>query len=239
MSKTLIKQTIRANSALWLIMTAIMDACLVLIVKVGMDEAAAAQAYYVLLPGLFSAVYIIITANKLLAAQVDKGSMAYILSTPIRRTTVAFTQAVFLAVSLLIMFATTAATHIITANAANNSCNVELVLKINLGAFVLSLAFSGICFLASAVFNLSKYAVGAGGLFVGGFLLMKLMSSFSKEKGDMLYYMGKCTIAALNDADSVLAGTSDYIWKFAVLAGIGLAAYVMGIISFSRKDMPL
>lgn len=239
MSKTLMKQTLKSNFVLWFVMTAIMDACLVLIVKVGMDEAAAAQAYYALLPGLFSAVYIIITANKLLAAQVDKGSMAYILSTPIRRSTVAITQMIFFVVSLLLMFATTAATHIITANAANSNCDIALVLKINLGVFVLSLAFSGICFLASAVFNFSKYAIGVGGFFVGGFLLMKLMSSFSKESGDMLSYMRKCTIASLNDTASVLAGTSDYIWKFAVLAGIGLITYLIGICAFSKKDMPL
>lgn len=238
MNKTLMKQTLKSNFALWLIITAIIDACLVLIVKVGMNEADAARAYYILLPGLMSAVYIIITANKLLAAQVDKGSMAYILSTPIKRKTVAWTQAIFFAVSLAIMFASTAATHIITAYAVNGSCEVVIVLELNLGLYVVSLAFSGICFLASAFFNLSKWAVSVGGLFVGGFLLMQLMGTFSKGD-DIMAVMKKLTIVSLNDTTSILAGTSDFIWKFAVLAGIGVITYFIGMVVFSKKDMPL
>lgn len=238
MNKTLMKQTLKSNFPLWLIITAIIDACLVLIVKVGMNEADAARAYYILLPGLMSAVYIIITANKLLAAQVDKGSMAYILSTPIKRKTVALTQAIFFAVSLAIMFASTAATHIITAYAVNGSCEVAIVLELNLGLYVVSLAFSGICFLASAFFNLSKWAVSIGGLFVGGFLLMQLMGTFSKGD-DIMAVMKKFTIVSLNDTTSILAGTSDFIWKFAVLAGIGVITYFIGMVVFSKKDMPL
>ncbi|OAV63677.1 hypothetical protein Barb6_03615 [Bacteroidales bacterium Barb6] len=38
---------------------------------------------------LIVVIYIVITANALVASQVDRGSMAYTLSTPIKRSTVA------------------------------------------------------------------------------------------------------------------------------------------------------
>ena len=41
--------------------------------------------------------------NKLIASQVDRGSMAYVLSTPIKRSTVVITQN-FMVSSLILMF---------------------------------------------------------------------------------------------------------------------------------------
>lgn len=49
-------------------------------------------------------IYIIITANGLVASQVDKGSMAYILSTPVKRKTVVATQGAYLITAVLCMF---------------------------------------------------------------------------------------------------------------------------------------
>ena len=54
--------------------------------------------------GMFPMIYLIITGNKLIAGQVDKGSMAYNLSTPTTRTQITSTSALYLAGSLAIMF---------------------------------------------------------------------------------------------------------------------------------------
>lgn len=53
---------------------------------------------------LLPLVYIIMTANSLVASQVDRGSMAYTLSAPIKRTKVVLTQAVYMITSLICMF---------------------------------------------------------------------------------------------------------------------------------------
>lgn len=52
---------------------------------------------------LLPIIYIIMTANNLIAGQVDSGSMAYILSTSTKRNQVVFTQAVYLVGSLFAM----------------------------------------------------------------------------------------------------------------------------------------
>lgn len=54
---------------------------------------------------IFGMIYCVIMGNKLIASQVDKGSMAYHLSTPITRTQYTFTSFVYLTSSLTAMFA--------------------------------------------------------------------------------------------------------------------------------------
>ena len=83
-NKTLMKQTIRSNLPLWLVLTGIQAVMVALMGATVANLQMAALAYYNMLPGLISAVYVIVTANKLLASQVDKGTMAYVLSTPVK-----------------------------------------------------------------------------------------------------------------------------------------------------------
>lgn len=97
------------------------------------------------------------------------------------------------------------------------------------------MALSGICFLTSCIFNLSKYAIAVGGGIVGVFMLLSLMSMF----GESFQYMKNLTIVTLYDISSILANSSDIIWKFVVLAVIGVITYVIGTTAFSRRDLPL
>lgn len=237
-SKTLMKQTIKSNITLGIIITAILALCLVIIASTGQPVELTGQIFYNLLPGMLVSIYIIVTGNKLLAAQVDKGSMAYILSTPVKRSKVALTQAVYFIGSLLTMFLITTAAHIIPTAISSGSISasdVGYIIKFNLGLFLLALAFSGICFLASSIFNLSKNAIAVGGGLVGAFLLLSIMSMF----GENFHFVKNFTIASLYNVNTIVSGTSDYVWQFAILGGIGLLTYLSGIRIFSKRDLPL
>lgn len=61
------------------------------------------QSFYSMIAIIIILVFIIITANSLIAGEVDRGSMAYTLSTPIKRTSVIFTKATYLISSLFFM----------------------------------------------------------------------------------------------------------------------------------------
>jgi ABC-2 type transport system permease protein len=60
--------------------------------------------FYGMLATILPMIYILITANSLVAAKVDRGSMAYLLSTPTKRTKVVGTQAAYLIGSTAAMF---------------------------------------------------------------------------------------------------------------------------------------
>ena len=65
-----------------------------------------ANGFYAMLGLIMPLIYVIVTANALVASKVDRGSMAYTLSTPITRTKVVTTQAIYLTVALFTMFLT-------------------------------------------------------------------------------------------------------------------------------------
>ena len=127
---------------------------------------------------LLPMVFIMITANKLIAAQVNDGSMAYVLSTPTNRKTVVRTQYIFLLVSVIVMYIviTVAAlgsegiAHAILVNnmrAKNPDFNEPWIplrtLLYCIGSFVSMFGLMGICFGASAWFNKSKNSTAVGG----------------------------------------------------------------------------
>lgn len=124
-----------------------------------------ATQFFQMLAVLFPMIYLIIVGNKLIAERIDRGDMAYILSTPIKRNRVTFTQALYLFGSLVVMFGLFAGAGLVAAAIFQpDVLEVKSFLFLDLGAFLLAFATSGITFAASCIYNLSKnsLAVGAG-----------------------------------------------------------------------------
>ena len=63
-----------------------------------------AELIYKITGVLLPMIYVIISSNKLVSAQVNDGSMAYVLSTPTNRKTVVRTQYFFLLLSIIAMY---------------------------------------------------------------------------------------------------------------------------------------
>ncbi|MBE6134113.1 MAG: hypothetical protein E7178_05545 [Erysipelotrichaceae bacterium] len=123
---------------------------------------------------LLPMIYVMVVSNKLVANQVNDGSMAYVLSTPTNRKTVVRTQFVFLLASVTAMYVIITACALgseAVANAiklANNpqATNIRLPLRsilYCLGSYTSILALGGICFGASCFFNKSSNSVVVGG----------------------------------------------------------------------------
>ena len=119
-------------------------------------------------------IYVMVVSNKLVAAQVNDGSMAYVLSTPTNRKTVVMTQFIFLFASVTAMYVVVTGCALgseAIANAiklANNpeATNVRVPLRSFLycmGSYTSILALGGICFGASCYFNKSSNATVVGG----------------------------------------------------------------------------
>lgn len=235
-STTLLKQTIKENWVFWSIFTGI-QALLLVTMGGTATVAMSAMTYYAMLPGILAGIYIIVTGNKLIAAQVDRGSMAYILSTPTKRISVTLTQTLFFAGSLLLMFIITSTAHIMSTylSAGITAGEVGLIIKLNFGLFALSLAFSGIIFLASCFFNLSKNATSTGGGLIILFLLLPIVSLFGSD----YQWLKNLSIVSLFEPTAIVMGGNDYIWKFIILAAIGAVTYIAGSYIFTKRDLPL
>lgn len=127
-SKPLFKQSIQTNWKLWAIITVVASAILSGFITnydaAGYASIAAAaegtafssflssmtsllgslENFYKLIAVILGIVYVVFTANNLVVNEVDSGSMAYTLSTPIKRSSVIFTKSLYLILSVTLMY---------------------------------------------------------------------------------------------------------------------------------------
>ena len=197
---------------------------------------------------LLPMVFVIMVANGLLAGQVDSGSMAYVLSTPTKRRTVTVTQMCYMLFALFSMFAIVTAVSVVSVwivGGNNFAINFAEILLFNLGAFLTMFAFAGFCFMCSAIFNRSKYSMSIGGGLTIFMLVCTILGLFgssvvpSAMRIDAMNFFNYLSIITFFDTTSILAGTLSYLWKFAILAGIGIVTFIVGVFTFDKKDLPL
>lgn len=197
---------------------------------------------------LLPMVFVIMTANGLLAGQVDSGSMAYVLSTPTKRRTVTVTQLAYLAFALFSMFAMlTIFSVIAVAIAGGNSFAINFgeILLLNLGAYITMFAIAGFCFMCSALFNTTKHSLSIGGGLTIFSLVCTILGLFgstvvpSAMRISAMNFFNYLSVITLFDTVSILDGTTSFIWKLAILAGIGLIGIIVGVFRFDKKDLPL
>ncbi len=203
--------------------------------------------FYKLAGLLLPIIYMIMASNNLIAGQVDSGSMAYVLSTSTKRSTVVFTQAVYLVGSLLAMLALTTVTGCVCLSIVTEDVSLTYgnLILLNLGAFLVLFALSGLCFFTSCWFDRSKRSMAIGGGLSIFALVAAMLGLFgspvipSVVRLDSLNNFNYTTIITLFDVISIMDGTNAFIWKFAILAVLGLTGYIVGSVRFTKKDLPL
>ncbi|UKI49648.1 MAG: ABC transporter permease [Clostridium sp.] len=187
-------------------------------------------------------------SNNLIVGQVDSGSMAYVLSTSTKRDQVTFTQACYLILSLFLMFVCTTITSIVClgiVNISSTNLTVGKLILINLGAFLVLFAMSGINFLTSCIFDRSKKSMAIGGGLSMFFLVATMLGLFGSKvipsvvRIKALNNFNYVTIISFFDAVSIIEGTNAFIWKFVILLVIGIVGYIIGALRFKKKDLPL
>ena len=197
---------------------------------------------------LLPMVYVIMVANGLLAGQVDSGSMAYVLSTPTKRRAVTVTQMTYLMLSLLAMFLLVTVTSVVSiwiVGGNEFTINFAEILLLNLGAFLTMFAFAGFCFMCSSIFNRSKYSMSIGGGISILMLVCTILGLFGSDVVPVAMRIGQMnffnylSIISLFDATSILSGGMNFLWKFGILALIGIVTFIVGVFCFEKKDLPL
>ncbi len=209
------------------------------------------QMYFTIMSLLPILLFIIFAGNALIVDQVDKGSMAYILSTPTKRSAVAITQAIYMIVLPLLMVGCAFLTKLIACNVIIGEVDATKYAALYGGLYLLTEAMAGICYLASCLFNLSKYALALGGGLNIWFFICSLLGMFGSENMvntgmgveelgmfNRLSLVGLFDIDALGTVGSEAVDTS-FVPKLIALAAVAIVCYVAGAIRFQKKDLPL
>lgn len=251
LSKSLMKKTIKDNWKFWATITAVLILFLTMFFamansfgdRIGDGPGSVGVSgiitqYYSMFAIMLPMIYIVITGNKLIAAQVDKGSFGYVMANPVKRNQVSGTQAVFLIGSVVSMFALITLTGIILIAALGLEIAIGSFLLLNLGAVLLLLAISGISYLASCIFNRSSSSLAIGAGIPIAFFLFSMFSQFEGQM-DFMKVFKYLTINSLFNISNIMDGSANIIWQFLILAGITAACYVGGVLQFKKKDLPL
>ena len=216
---------------------------------------------------LLPMIYVMIIGNKLIAAQVSDGSMAYVLSTPTNRKTVVRTQFVFMLVSLVAMYVVITLGAYISGAVAyfvTKPSNINfgtLTLRTFLycfGSFSAMFGLTGICFGASCWFNKSNYSVAVG----GGACVLAFLCCILGLFGNKVFvsvgvgvqamnFFNYLTIYTLIDTEAMSnfskAVTGAYggvmnlnwLWECGILLVLGAVLSFVGAVKFVKKDLPL
>ena len=110
---------------------------------------------------------------------------------------------------------------------------------------MVTLTLGAIMFMASAIFNRSKHAMALGGGVAVLTLVFTILGIFGSDavpkmmRMNSLRFFNYLSLATLIDFNSMIAGTTDYLWKLGILAAVSVVSYVIGIAVFRKKDLPL
>ena len=192
------------------------------------------QMYYTAMGLLPIFILIVILANSLIADQVDRGSMAYVLSTPTKRSAVAVTQMVFLLVVPLLIIGIVGATRIGTSFLFYDEVNVAGMVALFIGMYILVEAVCGLCYMGSCLFSQSKKSMAFGGGLAVWFFLASMIGLFGSENMvntgmgvEELSIFNKLTLVGLYDVDALATigtGSVDtaFVWKLLVLVAVAV-----------------
>lgn len=218
----------------------------------GMDMTFLLNRMYFTVIGLLPLfLLIVLLANGLVAGQVDNGSMAYILSTPTKRSAVTLTHIVYLVLLPLVVIGIVMAMRLASNTVLRGDPNTAETAALYAGMYVLAEALAGVCFLGSCLFDRSRHSLAFGGGIAVWCFLASLLGMFGTDKlvnigvgVEQLGIFNRLTLIGLYDIESlstVGSGAVDtaFVWKLLVLAAVAVVCYTAGAVRFSRKDLPL
>ncbi len=185
---------------------------------------------------LFPLIYVIIMNLRLIAKQVDTGSMGYLLSTPNSRVRIANTQAFFSVASISLMFfVVTGATILFSRFIHPGHLHVGKFMILNLYALAMYVSISGIVFFFSCVCQEAKHSASLGAGVPIGFFVLKMLGSVSFDHS----WIGKLSLYALFDPARALSADSSVLLPSLIFLALGGLLYGFAIFIFHRKDLHL
>lgn len=185
---------------------------------------------------VFPSVFIVLSANRLIARYVDRGSMAYLLATPNKRRKIALTQAFFFISCIFALVIYIVLICLISSTIMfPGKLEIPSFLLLNFGLFSLLFFIGGICYFSSCFFNDARYSSGIGGGLVIAFILLQMISQVGKSAEFLKYF----TPLTLFQPELFIAKDNKSILFSFILYGIGILLYGSGIFIFEKKDLPL
>jgi ABC-2 type transport system permease protein len=190
--------------------------------------------YYGFLVILFPMILIMMLSYRLMNKMVDRGSMAILLSTPNTRINIALTQAVFSFFSATFLIVLIVLFALITSQGFNYDLDVVRFLHVNALTWGYMIAISGITFMVSCLFVEAKHALA----FIIGIPMFFFLVQMLTQVNDRLSWLKYVTLLSFYQPNDVVL-QEPFLPPTIILLSVGLTGYVIGILIFKQKDLPI
>ncbi|MEX1378242.1 MAG: ABC transporter permease subunit [Eubacteriales bacterium] len=193
-----------------------------------------ASYFYGFILLVFPLIYTIIAANSLVAGHVDKGSMAYLLSTPNTRGKIITTQAAYfiLSTTALLGFITSIIV-VLCAILWPGHLEIGSFLVLNLVTLLLLIAVGSVSFLSSCIFNDAKYSLAFGAGIPVLFVMLKIISEIGSGV-EFFKYMSPYTLL---DTNKILNNIPYGLILSLVLLFVAACIFALSAYIFKRKNL--
>lgn len=189
--------------------------------------------YYGFIMVGFPMIYMIMMSNRSIAKYVDNGSLSFMLATPLKRSDVAITKALYLFISTTLLLSSVSVVIFIIGLMVSDTFPYFAFFMLNLNLIGLFTLFGGISFLCSSYFNESRQAVAYASLFIVGFFVINMLRNANEQLAFLKYF----TVFTFFNTTSILNLEPIIYLHTAILYIIGIGLYILGIVIFNRKDL--
>ncbi len=181
--------------------------------------------------------YTILTAVQLMSKYVDRGSMAYLVSTAVSRSRMCFTQFAILFTGLLAITVAAIVAGLISAAifAGDSPFDVGVFLQMNAIVFLIFLVVSSYSFLISSALNDEKQAMGLGFGITVVFYAIDLASKLTAHLDWLSYF----TLFSLYQPQEIAQGDYPFVPASLFLIGVSIVMVALSVMLFRRRDLPL
>lgn len=191
--------------------------------------------YYSLIFLVILSLFTVSLANQLLSYFVEQGSMAYLLSVPVSRKQVTFTMISVFLTGLVVIIVCNFLFPYVGSIINNVELDWKPLLQLNLLGFLLFFAIGGYSFFFSALFLQGRRVLAwAGGLTLI-FYILDMIGKVNQEWENLR----SASIFTLFQPTEIITGDIQLLSASLILLGLGILGYVLSIVIFQRKDLPL
>ena len=185
---------------------------------------------------VFPMVFSILRGNGLIAKYVDNGSMYSLLSSPVKREKIVLTQVLVLVSGIFILvFYSTLLEIIISSIMYPHELCIPDLLRVNLGLLFLQLFIGGICFLASCLFQDTKYSIALGAGLPAFMYVLQMLANVGGNAEVVKYF----TFFSLFNANDLLINKVGAIVGIIVLLIGSIILYTVSSIIFVKLDLSI
>lgn len=193
------------------------------------------QTFFSMIGVLLPLIYIVVVSNRLIAKEVDQGSLAFVLTTQVSRETLIFTRGFFLFLSISAMMLILSLTGSATFQTLSMNVDLEVYGQIMLGLYALELSFAGINFITSSFFNKTSLSIGFGAGISLGMFLLSTLSSLTSD----LEPLRQFTLNQFYQVNAIISGDANSLLNFFILVSVYLCLSLFGFQIFRKKNLPL